>query len=206
LDSYFYDPAAGHGLSHDPFKAIVGPRPIGWVSTQDAAGRRNLAPYSFFNAVCDNPQMIAFSSNGRKDSVRNAEATGEFVWNLATLPLAEQMNRTSAPVDHGVDEFVLAGLDPAPSRNVSPPRVADTPAALECKVASIINLTTIDGTATDQWLVIGQVVGVHIRPEYIGQDGLFDTAAAQPILRAGYLADYAAISPAAMFKMRRPTA
>ena len=127
---HFYDPAQGHGLKHDPFKAIVAPRPVGWISTQDREGRINLAPYSYFNAFCDRPPMVGFCSAGWKDSIANVEATGEFVWNLATRPLAEQMNLSSGAFPHEVDEMALAGLTPAPSRKVAPPRVAETPAAL----------------------------------------------------------------------------
>jgi flavin reductase (DIM6/NTAB) family NADH-FMN oxidoreductase RutF len=200
-----YAVANGHGLLHDPFKAIVAPRPIGWISTLSADGVPNLAPYSFFNAIGDAPPMIAFSSSGRKDSLINAEATRAFVWNMATRPLAEQMNRSSAPVGPEVDEFALAGLETAPSRLVAPPRVAQSPAALECRVTAITQLHDLDRRALDQWLVIGQVVAVHIRCEYL-KDGLFDTAAAHPILRAGYRADYAEIGPDAMFQMVRPKA
>jgi len=202
---HFYEVAQGHGLPHDPFKAIVAPRPIGWVSTLGPDGVPNLAPYSFFNAIGDAPPMIAFSSSGRKDSLTNAEATREFVWNMATRPLAEQMNRSSAPVAADIDEFTLAGLAAAPSRLVAPPRVAESPASLECRVVQITQLHDLDGAAIDQWLVIGQVVAVHIRVEYLS-DGLFDTAAARPILRAGYRADYAEVTPDAMFRMIRPAA
>src|SRR5258706_30956 len=152
---YFYDPRQGHGLPHDPFKAIVAPRPIGWISTVDVAGRVNLAPYSFFNGVSSKPPIVAFSSEGRKDSLVNAEATREFVCNLATEELAEAMNRTAAPVGAGVDEMTLAGLAAAPSKNVRPPRVARSPAALECRVTQILRLTDVDGRTIDNWLVMG---------------------------------------------------
>lgn len=198
-----YRIADGHGLRHDPLKAIVAPRPIGWISTRSPDGVANLAPYSFFNMIGDTPPMLAFSSSGRKDSLRNAEASGEFAWNLATRPLAEAMNRTSAPVDAAIDEFALAGLTPAPCLAIAAPRVAQSPATLECRVTRIIQLPTLDETLSDQWLTVGQVVAVHIREALI-VDGLFDMAAAQPILRAGYVADYAAIDAAAMFRMRRP--
>jgi flavin reductase (DIM6/NTAB) family NADH-FMN oxidoreductase RutF len=200
---YFYDPRQGHGLPHDPFKAIVAPRPIGWISTVDAAGRVNLAPYSFFNGVSSNPPIVGFSSEGRKDSLVNAEATGEFVCNLATEELAEAMNRTSAPVAPGVDEMTLAGLEAAPSRNVRPPRVARTPAALECRVTQIMQLTDVDGRKIDNYLVLGQVVGVHLRRDYI-KDGRFDTAAARPIARCGYRGDYTTVT--SIFEMIRPKA
>ena len=204
-ETHFYEPAAGHGLSHDPFKAIVGLRPIGWVSTVDAEGRANLAPYSFFNAVADAPPMLAFSSSGWKDSVANCEATRAFVWNLATRPLAERMNESAAPLPHGASEFVRAGLTPAPSRIVAPPRVAESPASLECRVVGIHRLRDLAGAAIDNWLVIGQVVGVHIDRAFLTGDGLFDTFAARPILRAGYRADYAEIGHDAKFRMVRPT-
>ncbi|GGE76323.1 flavin reductase family protein [Sphingomonas prati] len=203
-DTHFYEPSAGHRLPHDPFKAIVAPRPIGWISTVDPDGRPNLAPYSYFNAVCDVPPMILFSSNGRKDTLRNAEATGCFVWNLATRPLAERMNETAAPVAPDVDEFFRAGLTATPSRLVPAPRVAESPAALECRVLQVIPLADLDGASADHFMVVGQVVGVHIDPAYL-RDGLFDTAAAQPILRAGYRGDYATIKAATMFEMIRPT-
>lgn len=203
MSHHFYDPLQGHGLPHDPFKAIVAPRTIGWISTCDADGRPNLAPYSFFGAFATFPPIIGFSSEGYKDSIRNIEATGEFVWNLVTKPLAEQMNRTSAPVAPGVDEFALAGLTAAPGRNVNVPHVGETPAALECRLLQVIRLNTLDGTPLDNFLALGQVVGVHIDNAYL-KDGLFDTQAAQPVMRAGYRADYAEIG--AMFQMFRPTA
>jgi len=202
-EPHFYEPSAGHRLRHDPFKAIVAPRPIGWISTVDADGGFNLAPYSYFNAVCDKPPMILFSSSGRKDTLRNAQATGCFVWNLATRALAERMNATSAPVSADVDEFALAGLTPVASRLVTAPRVAETPAALECRVVQIVELKDLDGASADHWMVVGQVVGVHLDPAYL-RDGLFDTAAAQPIMRAGYRGDYAGIDAGSMFEMIRP--
>ncbi len=193
----------GHGLPRNPLKALVAPRPIGWISTRSAAGVLNVAPYSFFNMVCDSPPLIAFSSGGRKDSLCNAQERGEFVWNLVSRPLAEKMNQTSALVGPEVDEFSLAELTPAPGIAIDTPRVAESPAALECRVTQIIRLTGLDGTEADQWLTIGQVLAVHIREDLI-KDGLFDTGAAQPVMRAGYAADYAGIDAGAMFKMRRP--
>ncbi|AQH02469.1 Asp/Glu/hydantoin racemase [Burkholderia sp. KK1] len=197
----FYDPAAGHGLPHDPFKAIVAPRLIGWISTRCANGQSNLAPYSFFGAFGSAPPIIGFSSEGRKDSLRNVEATGEFVWNLATRPLAEQMNLTSATVAAEIDEFELTGLTPVAGRNVSAPRVGESPAALECRLLQVVQLHDMNGKPTDNWLALGQVVGVHIQEAYL-KDGFFDTRAAQPIMRAGYRADYAQIGD--MFEMHRP--
>jgi flavin reductase (DIM6/NTAB) family NADH-FMN oxidoreductase RutF len=202
-DVYFYDPAKGHGLKHDPFKAIVAPRLIGWISSRSATGQLNLAPYSFFGAFATFPAIIGFCSEGRKDSITNIEATGEFVWNLATRPLAEQMNRSSAPVAPEVDEFQLAGLTAAPGRNVAVPHVGESPASLECRLLQIVRLNNLDGEPMDNYLALGQVVGVHIQNAYL-KDGLFDTHAAQAIMRAGYRADYAQIGE--MFQMIRPTA
>lgn len=198
--THFYEPRCGHGLPHDPFKAIVAPRPIGWISTVDAQGRVNLAPYSFFNAISSNPPMVMFSSEGLKHSASNAAATGEFVASLATEPLMHAMNRSSAPVDAGVNEFALAGLTEAPSRLVRPPRVKESPAALECKVVAVQTLTGLDGKVADNYLVLGQVVGVHIDPNLL-VDGLFDTAAARPLARCGYR-DYAVV--AEVFSLDRP--
>ena len=199
---YSYLIADGHKLRRNPLKAIVAPRPIGWISTRSASGQHNLAPYSFFNMVADNPPMIAFSSDGRKDSLRNAEETGEFVWNLATRSLAEQMNVSSSSVPPDIDEFELANLTPVPGIAVGAPRVGESPAALECRVCQVVRLIAIDGSATDQWLTIGQVLAVHIRSDLI-RDGHFATGAAQPIMRAGYAADYAAIDESSMFSMKR---
>jgi flavin reductase (DIM6/NTAB) family NADH-FMN oxidoreductase RutF len=202
-DMHFHEPATGHGLPHDPFKAIVAPRPIGWVSTLSASGIPNLAPYSFFNAVNDNPPIVAYSVSGRKDSLVNVEATGEFVWNMATRALAEQMNASSASVGPEVDEFALTGLEMAPSRIVAPPRVAACPASLECRLLRTVELRDLDGEAAGYTLVIGQVVGVHIRREFL-RDGLFDTGAAHPIMRAGYRDAYVEATPETMFWMTRP--
>lgn len=186
---HFYRPDAGHGLPHDPFKAIVAPRIIGWISSVGAAGNANLAPYSFCSAMCSGPDVIAFSSEGYKDSVRNVEATREFAWNFVSRDLVEQMNRTSERVGADVDEFELAGIASAPGRAIRVPHVAASPAVLECKLLEVIGLKDLNGKSTDHWVVFGQVVGVHIRREYL-RDGLFDTFAADPVLRAGYRADY----------------
>lgn len=202
-DTHFYEPAAGHGLPHDPFNAIVGPRPIGWISSADSEGRLNLAPYSFFNAFNYHPPIIGFSSIGRKDSLNNIEQTREFVWNLATRDLAQAMNASSASVPPSVDEFVLAGLTPEPSRIVKVPRVAQSPVAMECKLLQVVRLHTLQGAPVDTWLVLGEVVGVHIRQDLL-KNGIYDTGAAYPILRAGGPGGYAQVSPETMFDMRRP--
>ena len=198
---HFYEPSKGHSLPHDPFKAIVAPRPIGWISSCDIEGHVNLAPYSFFNAVCDRPPMVMFSSSGWKDSIANIQATGEFVCSLVTRALAEQMNLTSAALPPGVDEFEFAGLEAAPSRMVKPPRVAGAPAALECKLAQILHLKNAEGAALEQYVAIGEVVGVHIDRAYL-KDGIFDLLATHPVQRAGYVSDYTeAVSG---FQMGRP--
>jgi flavin reductase (DIM6/NTAB) family NADH-FMN oxidoreductase RutF len=204
-DIHFYEPSQGHGLPHDPFNAIVGPRPIGWISSQDAQGKLNLAPYSFFNAFNYIPPIIGFCSIGRKDSLNNIEQTGEFVWNLATRPLAEQMNMSCAPVAADVNEFELANLTAEPSRIVSVPRVKETPVAFECKVTQIIQLQRADKEAVPSWLILGEVVAVHIAKRLL-KDGVYDTAAGEPILRGGGPADYFQLGPESLFKMYRPKA
>ena len=200
-EMYFYEPKEGHGLPHDPFKAIVAPRPIGWISTVDPEGRVNLAPYSFYNAFSEAPPIVGFSSGGRKDSQRNIEATGEFVCNLVTRKHALAMNLTSAPFPHGVNEMERAGLAAAPSRLVRPPRVADAPAALECKLLLVLPLSDLDGEATGNTLILEQVVGVHIDRAFL-KGGLFDLAAAGTIARCGYRGDYAEVT--SVFEMLRP--
>jgi flavin reductase (DIM6/NTAB) family NADH-FMN oxidoreductase RutF len=202
-DFHVYEPAEGHGLRHDPFNAIIGPRPIGWISSLDAAGRANLAPYSFFNAFNYKPPIIGFSSIGDKDSIRNVRERGEFVWNLVTRNLAEQMNATAAHVPHDTDEFELAGLTKAPSRRVAVPRVAEARAAMECRVLQIVQLQDGQGRPVPSWLTLGEVVAVHIDRSLI-RDGVYQTAEAHPILRAGRMGDYAEISPEIMFEMTRP--
>ena len=187
-------------LPHDPFKALIAPRPIGWVTTQSSAGAINLAPYSYFNAFSAAPPIIGFSSEGRKDSVTFAGQTREFVWNMPTWDLRDKMNITSASFPRGDNEFLHAGLTMAASRLVAPPRVAESPAALECRLVEIIELKDIEGRAVDRYLVLGQVVGVHIDEAFI-KDGMVDTAAMRPIARCGYH-DYAVVD--AMFKLVRP--
>ena len=202
-DIHFYEPAQGHGLPHDPFNAMVGPRPIGWVSTQDAKGRRNLAPYSFFNAFNYTPPLVGFASLGEKDSLRNIRETGEFGWNLVTRPLAEAMNQSCAAVPPEVDAFTLAGLTPIASRLIGAPRVAESPVSFECRLTQLIQLEGADGSKLPTWLVLGEVVGVHIARRLL-KDGIYDTAAAEPILRGGGPADYFTVTPDNLFKMFRP--
>ena len=198
----FYEPRrADHGLPHDPFKAIVAPRPIGWISAVGASGQINLAPYSFFNAVCGRPPLVMFSSEGRKDAVTFIDETGAFVCNLATMPFAEQMNLTSAPLARGDSEFAYAGLELEPSRLVAVPRVKGAAAALECRHISTQQLVDAEGSPVSCWLVLGEVVGVHIEDRFI-VDGLVQTAAMQPIARCGYH-DYAVVE--SLFSMMRPS-
>jgi flavin reductase (DIM6/NTAB) family NADH-FMN oxidoreductase RutF len=189
-------------LPHDPFKALVAPRPIGWVSTLSADGVLNLAPYSFFNAVGERPAMLAFSSTGFKHSASFAGDSGDFVWNLPTYGLREAMNATSAEVDREVNEFELAGLEMAPSRLVAPPRVAASPCALECRVVHRLEIHDVEGRPTDQHITVGQVVGVHLDERYI-VDGRVDTVALSPIARCGYRGDYTVVER--LFEMLRPT-
>ncbi len=201
--THFYEPRLGHGLPHDPFNAIVGPRPIGWVSTRSNAGVLNLAPYSFFTAFNYIPPIVGFSSIGAKDSLRNVQENGMFVWNLVTRPLAEAMNQTCAPVGPEVNEFELAGLTSAPSRVVDVPRVADSPVSFECRCTQIIQLETLEKQQVPTWLVLGEVVGVHIA-NHLLTDGVYDTARAGHILRGGGPADYFTVGPEQLFKMWRP--
>ena len=199
--THFYEPSKGHGLAFDPIKSIVAPRPIGWVSTVDAEGRVNLAPFSYFNAFSSRPPIIGFSSEGESDSLANVRETGEFVFNLATAALAQQMNTTSDTFPPGVNEMEQAGLAAAPSVLVKPPRVAASPANLECRLLQILKLHDLNGAPTRANLVLGQVVGVHIDKAYL-KDGAFDTAAAQPLARCGALGDYAIVRE--LIDMRRP--
>ncbi|KQM74121.1 flavin reductase family protein [Sphingomonas sp. Leaf20] len=198
-----YEPASGHRLPHDPLNAIVAPRPIGWVSTLSAEGVPNLAPYSFFNLFNYTPPLIGFSSMGWKDSVANIAATGEFVWNLVSRDLGDAMNATAANVAADVDEFALAGLETLASLNVKPPRVAASRAQFECKVTQIVRLETKEGRELDQWLVLGEAVAIHIDPAML-DDGVYQTARGEPILRGGGPADYFTITEESLFKMRRP--
>lgn len=196
---HFYEPAHGHGLAHDPLNAIVAPRPIGWVSTVSTQGRRNLAPYSFFNLFSYRPPIVGFCSLGEKDSLANARAGGAFVWNLATRDLAVAMNETSAATDE--DEFVRAGLETLPSARVAPPRVALSPVQFECEVTQIVQLRDRNGADLPGWLVMGEAVAIHIDRAML-EDGVYRTERARPILRGGGPADYFEVGE--KFAMRRP--
>ena len=198
-----YDPVNGrHGLKFDPFKALVVPRPIGWIGTLSREGVRNLAPYSFFNAVSDHPPIVMFSSAGRKDSLSNIEATGEFTCSLATYDLRDRMNLSSARVPPDVDEFELSGLTAVAGVNVKAPRVDESPAALECKYWQKVELPATGGRS-GYTVVFGIVVGIHIDDRFI-RDGLVDTPAMKPLARLGYM-DYSVLSHENVFSLNRPT-
>ena len=202
----FYRTSEDHGLPRDPFNAIVVPRPIGWISSIDARGTVNLAPYSFFNAVAYRPPQVMFaattthSHGGLKDSIRNARETGEFVVNLATWALRTQMNATAVPAPRHVDEFEYAGVTRAPSELVNPPRVAESPVHLECIHTRTVDLPT-DVPDDPNTVVFGQVIGIHIA-DWAIKDGHVDTVALRPVGRLGYL-DYVCVDGS--FSMERPT-
>lgn len=198
----FYRPEDGHGLKHNPFNAIVTPRPIGWMSTRGADGSENLAPYSFFNAVAYVPPQVMFAStsskedrDGTKDSMSNIRETGEFCVNIVEYAAREVMNISSGPWDKDVDEFVKAGIEKAPCERIACSRVANAPASLECKLVEIV---TLKGEAN--LMAIGEVVGVHLRDDCV-VDGIFDVLKYQPLTRLGYR-DYSRITE--LFSLQRP--
>lgn len=182
----FYEPQHGHSLPHNPLKAIIAPRPIGWIGSRSKEGAFNLAPYSFFNIVCDQPPLLMFSSSGYKDTVANVEETGEFTANMVGAHLAEQMNATSVNAPRGASEFDFAGLTPLTGEVINAPRVAEAYAALECVAVDIRELTGRDGKPTNAFMVIGEVVGVHI-DEKILVNGQIETSLAKPVTRLGYM-------------------
>lgn len=204
----FYRPQDGHGLPHDPFKALVVPRPIGWVSTRDADGRVNLAPYSFFNGCGDKPPLVMFAQTGRKsrpeaekDTIANIRATGEFACNVVGAALSEAMNTTSGTYPAETDEFSLSGLTATPCETIAAPRVAEAPAVLECRLVRIVDDLPSWQEHAFNIMVIGEVTGVHIRDEVLS-DGRVDVAAFRPIARLGYM-DYATVE--VPWEMKRPT-
>jgi flavin reductase (DIM6/NTAB) family NADH-FMN oxidoreductase RutF len=200
----FYSTAEdNHGLKFNPFKALIVPRPIGWIASVSKSGVPNLAPYSFFNAMSDTPPVVCFASGGHKDSLDNIEATGEFTCSMSNWDLRDHMNMSSAPVAAEVDEFKLAGLTPAASKLIKAPWVAESPAAFECKLWKIVEMPSVPGR-TPYIVVFGTVVGVHVEDEFI-RDGLVDTAGMRPLARMGYM-DYAVITPETSFTLNRPTA
>ncbi|HJM51562.1 MAG TPA: flavin reductase family protein [Alphaproteobacteria bacterium] len=202
----FYEPKDGHGLPHNPFKSLIVPRPIGWISTISADGIANLAPFSFFNGVSEAPPAVMFAANGKldrgrlKDTLTNVEETGEFVVNLVTEVLTDEMNATSAHVDPEVDEFALAGLTATPSQLVKPPRVAQSPAQMECRYLQTVALASSDA----EWqnaVVLGEVIGIHIADEALTAEGKVDVALLRPLARLGYM-EYTVVEK--VFSLDRP--
>ena len=202
----FYETKDHHGLPRDPFKSCIAPRPIGWLTTLDGEGRVNLAPFSFFNGIASDPPLVVVGVNGApppagmKDTLANCRETGEFVANMATWDLREAMNLTSAAVAADVDEMALAGLTPRPSKLVGPPRVAESPIHMECKVHRILDMPCTEPGSRNT-LIIGHVVGIHIDDAML-TGGLVDSARIKPIARLGYM-DYAVVEQ--VFEMRRPS-
>ncbi|MGE4345600.1 MAG: flavin reductase family protein [Geoalkalibacter sp.] len=201
-DYHSYRVAEGHGLRHDPFGSLIAPRPIGWISSQSAMGVPNLAPYSFFNAFSYTPPIIGFTSIGWKDTAQNISETGEFVWNLATRHLSEQMNLSSVEAPGEVNEFVHAGLEMAASEEVAAPRVGAALAAMECRHTQTVRLTNLSGGETDSWLIFGQVIVVHIHRDLIHND-VVRTELAEPLGRGGGK-DYFVASDASRLSLQRP--
>lgn len=202
-NAHFYQPKDGHQLDHDPFNSIIAPRPIGWISSKSLSGQVNLAPYSFFNAFNYHPPIIGFSSIGYKDSVKNAADTGEFCWNLVTRSLADSMNQTSAAVDTDVDEFELANIAKGQCKVIDVPYVAQSPVVMECKTTQVIQLQSANNEECQSWLVLGEVVGVHIDRSAL-KGGIYDTAAMQPVMRGGGPSDYFSVSELQKFQLFRP--
>ena len=198
----FFEPKARDKtlLPHDPFKALIAPRPVGWISSMDREGRVNLAPYSFFNAFSGAPPLVGFCSEGEKDSMTFARDSGEFVWNMATYDLRWQMSESSAPLGRGESEFEHTGLTMAPSKLVRAPRVKESPAQLECKVTEIIQLRDMEGAITSRFLVMGQVIGIHIDDDCI-ENGIVQITRMKPIARCGYQ-DYSVLDQ--VFSIKRP--
>lgn len=204
---YYRPMVEPHGLAHNPFKALVAPRPIAWVSTLDSAGRANLAPFSFFNAVAESPPILMFAAYGKKqseptekDTPRNVIETGEFVVNIVPYALREAMNITAGPYAADVDEFEKAGLIKAPSREIKPPRVQDSPVSFECQFLTRTKLPSAD-PAYENGAIFGQVVGINIDDAVI-KDGMVDIRLIRPLCRLGYM-DYTSVVD--VFDMPRPT-
>ncbi len=196
----FYKADEPHGLAYNPFKAIVAPRPIGWISTLDKQGVPNLAPYSFFNGICDTPMILMFSSGGMKDSAQHAADSGEFTFNYVSKRMKDEMNVSSGGYPRGENEFELAGLEMVAGETVACPRVKGVPAAMECKVIDLVQPTILDGTKSPYIMVLGQVTGIYIDDEMI-TDGRFDLKKSDPILRSGYH-DYVTLDD--VFELVRP--
>ena len=204
MSLHSYDPRAGHRLAHDPLKAIVGPRPIGWIGTRSRRGIRNLAPYSFFNVIHDDPPILMFCSSGAKDSVSNIEATGCFTWNLVTRDLAEAMNATAAPVPPETDEFDLAGLAGRPGEAVAADCVERAAVAMECRAISVQRLHDADGRPLESWLTLGEVVRVHIDLACLAGGTFALPSGRAQVLRGGGPTRYFAPDDTVAFDMTRP--
>jgi len=202
-NSYFYEPKNGHQLKHNPFKAIIAPRPIGWISTRSQDGIDNLAPYSFFNAFSDNPPILGFVSCGWKDSAQNIKETGIFGWNLVTESLAKSMNFSSKSVAPNIDEFTLSELTKVESKIINVSRVKESPVSFECKLTQILKLNNAEQQELNSWLFLGEVVGVHIDNRLI-QNGIYHTLAGNPVMRAGGPGTYFRLSETDQFELIRP--
>jgi len=205
---YYETDKNNHGLRHNPLKACVVPRPIGWISTVDAGGVTNLAPFSFFNLLSYDPPFVMFSAgvheadDGKKDTVANVEATGEFVYNMATWGQKDQMNESAWIIDRTVDEMAATGLEPVPSRLVRPPRVKGSPVQFECRLHQIITLPG-NRPSADHQLVIGRVLAVHIDDAAVTADGRIDVVKLRPIARLGYK-DYISVQEIFEMEKRNP--
>jgi flavin reductase (DIM6/NTAB) family NADH-FMN oxidoreductase RutF len=200
---HFYEVGQGHGLPHDPLLAIIAPRPIAWISSVSATGQANLAPYSYFNVVSNRPPIISFSSVGWKDSIANISETGEFVINMVSRDLLPTMNRTSATFASGIDEAAVAGVEMEASNLVAPRRVAGTPAALECRLLTMVPVCDLRNEPAGCHVVLGQVVGVHIARSCL-REGRYDPVAARIVARCGYRGDYVQVQE--LFELVRPAA
>ncbi|MCV6546266.1 MAG: flavin reductase family protein [Cohaesibacter sp.] len=196
----FYPVSEPHGLPHDPFKALVAPRPIGWISSRGADGVANLAPYSFFNAVSAQPNVVMFSSQGRKDSLINIEQSGEFACNLASYELRDAMNLSASMVGPEVDEFALAGLSQKACQLIAAPCVAESPVVMECRLLDIIKLDRYEGVDTPYQMVLGEVIGIFIEDAML-VDGMVDMTKLKPLARLGYK-DYCMVED--VFSLDRP--
>lgn len=203
MSFYFYQPQQGHGLPHDPFKAIIGPRPIGWISTVSLDNVFNLAPYSLFNAMCETPPILAFSSFGVKDTVKNIVDTKSFCYNLVTRPLADAMNLSSTEVPPEVNEFELAGLTPVASELITAPRVLESPVSLECRLTEVFEMKDCNQQPINRWCVFGEVIGVHIRQDHL-HNGIYQVAKSQHVLRGGGREEYFTVTEGQKFFVTRP--
>lgn len=203
-DYHSFLASEGYGLPHDPLNSIIGPRPIGWISSKGSDGSINLAPYSFFNAFNYKPAIIGFSSVTPKDTLKNVSETKEFVWNLVTLDLIEKMNKSSEAVPYGVDEFEHAGLEKDSCTLVNVPRVRQALVSLECRLTQIIPLTDHTGQGVNSTLILGEVVAGHIHQKCL-KDGIFQTFNLDLVLRAGGPVSYSIVRPESEFKLHRPT-